>query len=336
MMARALALLLLALALLAPVRAAAHALDPGYLSLQQTEAGAWRVFWRKPDVNGSPMAIDARLPDFCAPATGPAPGFDGSAWVARWVALCTAPLAGARIVIDGLDRTRTDVLVRIEQADGTITARLTAADPVLEIPAVPSAAEVFVQYLGLGFDHILEGIDHLLFVFALLVLIRSPGRLVGTVTAFTVAHSITLALATLGLVSVPGPPVEAAIALSIVLLAVEIVKAGRGQPGLTASRPWIVAFLFGLLHGLGFAGALTEIGLPPGDVPLALLAFNLGVEAGQLVFVAAVLAAFALLRRAGPALAHALHRPGAAGTRALGYGIGCVSVYWLTERLAQF
>jgi hydrogenase/urease accessory protein HupE len=331
-------LVLLAAALLThPAATRAHALDPGYLSLKQMPGQTWQVFWRKPDVNGVPMAIDARLPAFCTPATGDVSSFDGRGWVTQWLATCGEALDGAEIVIDGLENTQTDVLIRIEKTGGgVITSRVTSDAPSLAVPADLSRGEVFWQYLVLGFEHILEGWDHLLFVFALLVLIQLPEPLIKAITAFTVAHSITLAAASLGLVTVPSPPVEAAIALSIVLLAVEILRQGGARASLTQTYPWAVAFLFGLLHGLGFAGALTEIGLPEGDIPLALLAFNLGVEAGQLTFVAAVLSVFVVARRFGPALVAAFHTPGAPGTRALGYAIGAVSVYWLSERVAGF
>lgn len=317
--------------------AQAHALDPGYLSLQQLSGDTWRVFWRKPTVGSAPMAIDARLPDSCTPAVGEDTQFDGKAWVSQWMTTCTGGLAGGKIVIEGLDQTRTDVLVRIENSDASVvTARLTSDAPGYDVPQNLSSGQVFLSYLGLGFDHILDGWDHLLFVFALLVLIGSPRRLVAAITAFTVAHSITLAAASLGVISVPSPPVEAAIALSIVLLAVEILRRGIGRAHLMETYPWMVAFLFGLLHGLGFAGALSGIGLPQGDIPLALLGFNLGVEAGQLTFVVVVLTAYLVLRRLVPALAHSLRAPRAAGTLALGYAIGAVSTWWLAERVAGF
>ena len=200
-------------------------------------------------------------------------------------------------------------------ADGsTWIQRLTPQQPATVIPVQPGAWEVAGTYLGLGVEHILTGIDHLLFVLALLLLTTGTWRLLKTVTAFTVAHSITLALATLGLVHVPPKPVEAVIALSIVFVAAEILHARRGRIGLAARMPWIVAFTFGLLHGFGFAGALSEVGLPAGQIPVALLFFNLGVEAGQLLFIAAVLAlvagrkarsgCMAALGGAGAALCH--------------------------------
>ena len=334
--------LFLALVLAAvPGHADAHALDPGYLNLQKMPGAGWRVFWRKPAVQGQPMAIDARLPDTCSPAQATESRFDGIAWVSRWVAICPGGLGGQRIAITGLEATRTDVLVRIKGGgeggkSATLTVRLTPDAPQFEVPRDLSTGQVFVSYLALGFDHILEGADHLLFVFALLVLIQSPWRLAGAITAFTVAHSITLALATLGVLRVPTPPVEAAIALSIVLLAVEILRRQTSGEQLAEKYPWIISFAFGLLHGLGFAGALSEIGLPAGDIPMALLAFNLGVEAGQLAFVAAVLALYAALRFGLPKLATGLRAPGAPGTVIMGYGIGTVSIYWLIERVAAF
>ena len=186
-------------------------------------------------------------------------------------------------------------------------------------------------YLMHGVEHILFGFDHLLFVLALILIVRSGRVLLWTITAFTLAHSITLSLATLGVVQVPAPPVEAAIALSIVLLACEIIRLRRGQTSLTARWPWLVAFAFGLLHGLGFAGALTEIGLPQGDIPLALFAFNVGVEIGQLIFVAAVLGVLACVKR--------IDFPPVVERHALSiatYGIGTMAAFWFIERLAGF
>ena len=185
----------------------------------------------------------------------------------------------------------TDALVRVQMLDGSYSTTLVRpSKPWIEVATSRSSLEVATAYLMHGIEHILFGYDHLLFVLALILIVRRGRALLITVTAFTIAHSITLSLATLGLVHVPGPPVEATIALSILLLAREIIRSDRGRPSLTAQWPWLVAFTFGLLHGFGFAGALTEIGLPQGDIPLALLAFNIGVEAGQLIFIAAVLA----------------------------------------------
>ncbi|SLN48728.1 HupE / UreJ protein [Falsiruegeria litorea R37] len=316
----------------------AHALDPGYLQMQHLEGEAWQVFWRKPTVQGKPMEIDAVLPSNCSPRRSERdPQFDGAAWVSQWLTLCPAGLAGHPIVIEGLEATQTDVLVRLTGPDGQVLSkRLTADETGFTVPAEMTGWDVFASYVALGFDHILEGFDHLLFVFALLVLIRDPWRLVGAVTAFTVAHSITLALATLDVIRVPSPPVEAVIALSIVLLAVEILRRRQGGDQLTERYPWLLSFGFGLLHGLGFAGALSEIGLPQGEIPLALLAFNIGVEAGQLAFVAVILLAFAALRWLAPRTAVVLRDPASHGTLVMGYAIGGVATFWLAERVAGF
>lgn len=316
--------------------AQAHALEPGYLGLQQTAEDSWRVFWRRPDVNGAPMAIDARLPGNCTPSKAGPPGDDGSAWSAGWIAACDGGLAGRTLVIEGLEQTSTDVLLRVQPLEGApSTVRLTPQDTQYTVPEVPGTRAVFASYFQLGMEHILEGFDHLLFVFTLILLIRTPGRLVGAVTAFTIAHSITLALASLDLVRVPGPPVEAIIALSILFLAIEIIKRGGGRERLSERCPWLVSFSFGLLHGLGFAGALSDIGLPPGDIPAALLAFNIGVEAGQLAFIAAVLTLGWVLRH-GVAASGGLNGVRRRAQPVMAYAIGGVSTYWLVERISGF
>jgi hydrogenase/urease accessory protein HupE len=241
--------------------------------------------------------------------------------------LCSAPLDGAAIGLSGMESGFTDALVRIAPLGRPVQAeRLTPGRPTV-IAARPDApGSVGWTYLGIGVEHILSGYDHLLFVVALVLLLGRLGPVVKAATAFTVAHSVTLAGTTLGLFGLPQPPVEALIALSIVFLAVEIVKRDPANPRLSERAPWLVAFLFGLLHGFGFAGALREIGLPEGDVPLALLTFNLGVEAGQLLIVVAVLGITAALRRVAlPAL-----RP---ATLTATYVIGTVASFWFIERL---
>jgi hydrogenase/urease accessory protein HupE len=222
--------------------------------------------------------------------------------------------------------------VRLERLDGsTQLARLTPSSPSFVVEATPSKTQVLRSYLSLGVEHILGGIDHLLFVLALLIITRGTWSLIKTVTAFTVAHSITLSLAALGFVRVPPAPVEAVIALSIVFVAAEIVRSRQGRPGLTDRAPWVVAFTFGLLHGFGFAGALSEIGLPQLDIPLALFSFNVGVEIGQLLFIAAVFAIAAVARQI---MRHvALPQPVWAW-RVAPYVIGSVSAFWLIQRVA--
>jgi hydrogenase/urease accessory protein HupE len=217
-------------------------------------------------------------------------------------------------------------------ADGTVSTTLVQPSrPWIEVQAREGAFQVARVFVFSGVEHILLGYDHLLFVLALVLIVRGRRVLVATITAFTVAHSITLSLATLGVVHVPGPPVEATIALSILLLACEIVRLQRGNPSLTAQWPWVIAFSFGLLHGFGFAGVLSEIGLPAGEVPLALFAFNVGVEVGQLVFIAAVLPLLALARR--PWVFAVAGRP---ALTAAPYAIGILAAFWFCERVAAF
>jgi hydrogenase/urease accessory protein HupE len=306
-----------------------HALQPGYLALRAIDKNTYAVTWKMPAVRGRPMPIAARLPESCAPRTPGQPVWDGAAYVARWTATCPGGPVGGTIAVEGLAATQTDVLVRIQRLDGTEqTARLTPAAASFVIEEAPGMLDVAGTYLLLGTEHILLGIDHLLFVLALLILVSGWRRLVWTITAFTGAHSITLAAATLGFVRVAPGPVEAVIALSIVFVAMEIVHTRQGRPGLTESRPWIVAFAFGLLHGFGFAGALSQIGLPEHAIPLALLFFNVGVEVGQLLFVAAVLAVVAAWRR--------LEAPWPQWAwRVPVYTIGSLAAYWTVERVAS-
>jgi hydrogenase/urease accessory protein HupE len=238
------------------------------------------------------------------------------------------------IHIEGLDRTSTDVLVRFDFADGVSEARrLTAGDPSFTVPTQPSRLEVVRTYFMLGVEHILSGFDHLVFVLALLLLVKGVRRIIVTVTAFTLAHSLTLAGATLGFVDMPGPPIEAVIALSIVFVAAEIIHGQRGRPGLTERYPWLVAFTFGLLHGFGFAGALAEIGLPEKSIPIALLFFNVGVEIGQLLFIAAMIAIVALARQ----ITRRIDVPRPTWAWAVPpYAIGGVAVFWVIQRIAVF
>lgn len=326
----------LTLVFLVPSDASAHALEPGYLEIRSLGGDSYRVFWRKPDVSGSPMDIDAMLPSACDAPTGPESTSDGQAWTSAWVVNCPGGLAGGRIEIQGLAGQRNDVLVRYPGLDGSNrTQRLTPTQIGFDVPINPTAFGVMRSYIPLGIDHILEGVDHLLFVFALLLLISDRWRLVGAVTAFTVAHSITMAVATFDLIALPGPPVEAVIALSIMFLASELRHKGGTQMRLSERYPWTVSFSFGLLHGFGFAGALREIGLPPTDIPMALLSFNLGVEIGQLLFVATILIAGGLVRRLVPALFQSF-RPGTMLWTLSVYGIGGVSAYWFIDRLSGF
>jgi hydrogenase/urease accessory protein HupE len=325
--------LLLVCAAFLPCKVSAHALDPGYLELSSLGQDQWRVTWRVPNVSGRPMAIEARLPDTCSNGDPPALIFDGRAWTTGWVATCPEGLVGGEISIAGLDRTRTETLVRYELTPGeTRVQRLTASETSFTVPPKAGTFDILRSYVALGVTHILEGLDHLLFVFALLLLISDRARLFWAITAFTLAHSITLAAATLGWFRIPSPPVEAVIALSIVFLAYELTLPPERRDPMAVRFPWIVSFAFGLIHGLGFAGALREIGLPEGDIPLALFAFNVGVELGQLLFIAAVLTLGFVIRSFYPLI----NRHAASLTRATSYAIGSLSAFWVIERIAAF
>ena len=311
-----------------------HALQPGYLELRLIDTDQYSILWKKPANRGKPMAISAVLPKNCDQAKPPQSVWDGMAYLARWTARCTGGLEGGEIRIDGLDQTSTDVLVRFDFTDSTVESRrLTPGNSSFTVPAIPSRFEVVRTYLVLGFKHILEGIDHLMFVLALLILVEGVRRLVVTVTAFTLAHSLSLVGATLGLVQIPGPPVEAAIALSIMFVASEIMHSRSGNPGLTEKYPWVVAFIFGLLHGLGFAGALAQIGLPQSSIPTALLFFNVGVEIGQLFFIACVFSIIAL----GRAIISRINMPKMVWISTVPpYVIGSAAAFWTIQRLVNF
>ncbi len=337
-MIRVLLLIAVCLGSIVPSGARAHALEPGFLEVTPFGAAEWRVTWRKPQVNGAPMEIDAVLPEGCSPRRGGAPIFDGRAFLTGWVASCPSGLSGGEVRIDGLERTRTDVLVRyaLGANSTTQTTRLTAAAPAFTLPEDPGALGVALGYFALGVDHILKGVDHLLFVLMLLLLIRAWRPLLAAVTSFTLAHSVSLAAASLGWIVVPAPPVEAIVALSIAFLAAELLHERKERPRLSERYPWSVAFAFGLLHGLGFARALLEVGLPEGDVPLALFAFNVGVEAGQIVFIVVALAIGAALSRLYPSFVQQMTMPGASGLRAIAYVVGSLAAFWTIERVVGF
>jgi hydrogenase/urease accessory protein HupE len=310
----------------------------GYLEMRQTASDTYSLLFKIPALGDDlRLAIYVTLPEGTSDVTPPQARFNGGAYTERRTIRRIGGLTGQTISIEGLSGTSTGVLVRIEYLGGaTQTERLSPTKTTFVVQAVPGTWEVAKTYLRLGIEHILFGFDHLLFVLALVILVRDWRRVALAVTAFTIAHSITLVAATLGLINVPGPPVEAAIALSIMLVAVEIVNARRGIPSLTARWPWLVAFCFGLLHGFGFAGALAEVGLPHHAILIALLFFNLGVEIGQLVFVAAVLALGELFRRAiALRLEHAVvQRMVNWLDVTAAYAIGALAAYWLIDRTA--
>jgi hydrogenase/urease accessory protein HupE len=314
--------------LLAAVPMHAHEIRPAYLEMRETAPDEFAIVWKVPALGEMRLGLHARLPGSCVERAEPVPTLEGGAYLERWTVACTGGLKGGEIGVDGLGSTMTDALVRIQYATGDAeVARLLPERPFFVAAGTQTSLEVAQTYFLLGVDHILSGLDHLLFVLALMLLIRGRWMLVKTITAFTVAHSITLAGASLGYFSLAQAPVEATIALSIAFVASELVKAKPGERRLSESYPWVVAFAFGLLHGFGFAGALKEIGLPESDVPLSLLAFNLGVEAGQLIFVAAAL----ILLAAASAL---VKIPQAPARQVGAYAIGTAAMLWLIPRIA--
>lgn len=316
------------LALLLVQGAGAHELRPSFLEMNETDPGVFDTRLRVSTVGPSRVRLSLALPERCRRTAPPTTVSGNGSEVTRLEIACGGPVGGETVRIEGLAGTMNDVIVRVAGLNGTVqTTRVLPEAPAFVLTTSQTWLSVGWTYGVLGMQHILLGLDHLLFVFALLLLIRSPRMLLATITAFTIAHSITLALSAVGLARAPQALVEALVALSIVFVAAEIVNAERRRSRRATLAPWKVAFAFGLLHGLGFGGALAEIGLPPGDVPLALLAFNLGVEAGQLLVVAIALATAASLR-----LLLALHLT--AARYVIGYGIGATSATWFVQRTA--
>jgi len=311
--------------------AIADEIRPGYLELNTSDSNIYSIKWKLPMKGDRVLSLKPVLPESCSERTPPSSMASGGAMITRWSVSCPGGLDNGLIRIDGLENTMTDVLVRVMRQDGmTQMVRLTPGDTSFEVAAETTSLDVITVYTALGIEHILLGVDHLLFVFALLLIVTGWRRLVGTITAFTLAHSITLFAATLGYVNVPQAPVEAVIALSILFLAIEIIHNRQGNPGIAKRFPWLVAFIFGLLHGFGFAGALAEIGLPQQSIPLALLFFNVGVELGQLLFVFAVVIAGWILRKL---FAEKLIQ-GSKVTAS--YLIGSLAAYWVIERTYSF
>jgi len=300
---------------------------PAMLEITERDDGWVDVSWKVPLLKDKPVAVTPVLPEFLKPV---GPGSSKRALGAQ-VDFATfhtdgRALNGSTISIDGLAGIPMDVMLRIALRDGgEHTAMLRSGNVSFTIPEQTTRAALAISYWQMGTIHILEGVDHLLFLLTLLLIVNGIWPLLKTVTAFTLAHSLTLALATLDLVHIPPAPTEAVISLSIVLLAVEVVHKNQGQMTMSERFPWLVAFTFGLVHGLGFAGALAEIGVPHNEVPLALLMFNVGVETGQVMFVIAVSLLLAGLHRVHNHSALTL-------ARATPYVIGGVAAFWTIER----
>ena len=307
----------------------AHESRPAYLEVKETAAGQYSLLWRTPTLSGMRLPVTLQLPDDVHNLKEPTTQeLTDSELTRYWIEAGPEGLAGKRIEFPGLQATITDVLVRVEMLDGrSWTTIVHPSQPWVEITAAQTRLEVMGAFIVQGIRHILFGADHMLFVLGLLLIVKDRWMLLKTITAFTVAHSITLAIATLGYAEAPVLPLNAAIALSILFLGPEIVRSWRGETSFTIRHPWVVAFAFGLLHGFGFASALTSAGLPKAELPVALLSFNVGVEIGQLSFVALILLlerAFRILEVRWPRWAEALP----------GYTVGSLGAFWTVQRLA--
>ena len=307
----------------------AHESRPAYLEVKETAPNQYSLLWRTPVLSGMRLPIILKLPMTCKTSRPPQLEELADSLVERH-SIDAGPngLAGKRIEFPGLQGTITDVLVRVEMLDGrSWTTIVHPSQPWVEITAAQTRLQVMGTFIVQGIRHILFGADHMLFVLGLLLIVKDRWMLLKTITAFTVAHSITLAIATLGYAEAPVLPLNAAIALSILFLGPEIVRSWRGETSFTIRHPWVVAFAFGLLHGFGFASALTSAGLPKAELPIALLSFNVGVEIGQLSFVALILLlerAFRILEVRWPRWAEALP----------GYTVGSLGAFWTVQRLA--
>jgi hypothetical protein len=316
----------LAVGLASTRTAAAHEARPGLLELRETAPGTYSLLWKKPAGGEVEIQIAPVIPEGCRLVTPDRQPLTPGAVIVRGTLTCAGGLGGRTIAIAGLEATITDVLARVHHADGRLESHLLRpASPSVTLGAVTTAGERALGYVQLGVQHILLGVDHLLFVLGLLLIVSDRWMLVKTITSFTLAHSLTLAIATLGHADAPLPPLNAAIALSILFLGPEVVRRWRGETSFTIRHPWVVAFAFGLLHGFGFASGLTAMGLPKAEIPLALLLFNLGVELGQVAFVLLVLLlerSFRVLEVRWPIFVERLP----------GYAVGTLGAYWTIQR----
>lgn len=314
--------------LLAPQAVMAHESRPGLLELEQTGPETYALLWKRPSGGEVEVRIAPLFPEGCVLRTPDRQPITPGALIVRGTLQCAGGIAGKTITIGGIEAYATDVLLRVHHDDGRLESHmLRAVTPSVTLGAETTGAQRAMAYLRLGIEHILMGVDHLLFVLGLLLIVRGVPMLVKTITSFTVAHSITLGIATLGYASAPVLALNAVIALSILFLGPEIVRARRGGSSLTIRNPWLVAFVFGLLHGFGFASGLTSLGLPAGEIPMALLVFNVGVEVGQLFFVTLILLlarSFRVLEIRWPKAVEALPA----------YTVGGLGAFWTIQRTA--
>lgn len=321
---RALSVAVVLLAAVSPARA--HEARPGFLELKQIDATSYSFLWKKPAGGEVEIYIAPIVPADCRLTPSGQQQLTPGALVVRGTLRCDGGLDGKTLAIDGLESTLTDVLVRIHHADGRLESHVLKPNAAsVTLGALTSGWQRAAAYVRLGVNHILLGVDHLLFVLGLLLIVGNRWMLLETISAFTLAHSLTLAIATLGYASAPLPPLNASIALSILFLGPEIVRRWRGQTSFTIRHPWVVAFAFGLLHGFGFASGLTTMGLPHAEIPLALLLFNVGVEIGQVGFVLLIVLlerSFRTLEIRWPRAVEALP----------GYAVGSLGAYWTIQR----
>lgn len=317
-------LLLLVLVALLPDTSLAHRFAPSLLQLSAMNEETYRVLWKTPAATGADGPLRPQWPAHCGVSGEYRRANEGTGIVMTYPLTCDGPLTGTRIRVAGLAGNRSSALLLLDSAGGhRHQVLLNAESPAFVVPETASTGAVLLSYGWLGATHIWGGADHLLFVLGLLLLVGYRRQLLWTVTAFTVGHSITLSLVTLGQVDYPVSLVEFLIALSVLGLAVELSRGSDG--GVLSSVPWLLAGAFGLLHGMGFAGALAEIGLPPTAVPMALASFNLGIEFGQLLFIGALFVLRCFLR----------HVPGSLLTRGRAlpvYALGSLSALWCIER----
>ncbi len=325
-------LAMLTMSLFSVSKIEAHEIRPALLTITETESGWFEVMWKVPVFEGEVLDITPIFPEGFELIGTPSNNNIGAAIIQYFSVKYVGEddIAGKEIIIEGLGSLQIDVLVQTELVDKSrYSAILKPSSPIYIFPKIGSKSEVAYDYWVMGIVHILSGFDHLLFVLALLLIVRDKWKLFKTITAFTVAHSATLALASLGLVNVPPGPTEAIIALSIVFLAGEIINSHNDKFSITEQYPWIVAMFFGLFHGLGFAGALAGIGLPQNEIPIALLMFNLGVETGQIIFLVTVLLLWEIIRKFN------ITWP-TNSWKWMPYAIGSLAAFWTIERIVGF
>ena len=309
----------------------ADILKPAYLEVIQKNENTYAILLKVPLEADKKMLLNVKDIKGCKEKKAPIISLVNDARMKRYELVCRDNLKGKVIEIEGLNERKIDVLLRLEFLDNSSqSVLLNSSQNSYSIEEDASSMQIIKTYTWLGITHILMGFDHLLFVFLLLLIVKNIRLLLWTISAFTLAHSMTIAGATLGFVNLPQQPVEAIIALSILFLALEIVYASRGKVGLTMRYPWLIAFIFGLLHGFGFAGALAEIGLPQQAITLALIFFNVGVELGQLMFVLiVVLISLPLRHLISVQLMERLEM-------IVVYAIGGLAAFWMFERVFAF